>query len=517
VELKTKKTLSRSYTPSDYEVFDYPGLYVQKSDGEQFAGVRIDEYGSQFEVSHGTTNSKGVSVGSLFTLQDFPRDDQNCEHLVVAANYDLEYAGYEGLPQGGGTHYRCTFTAMSSAQQFRPRRATPKPFVQGPQTAVVTGPAGDEIHTDKYGRVTVQFHWDRYGKKNQNSSCWIRVSHPWAGKNWGMVAIPRIGQEVIVAFLEGDPDQPIVTGRVYNAEQMPPYALPANKTQTGVKTRSSLNGSASNFNEIRFEDKKGSEQLFIHAEKNQDIEVEADETHSVGNNRKKTIGNDETTKVGANRTEEVGADETITISGNRTEDVSGNETITISGNRGETVSGNETIDIAGNRTETVAGNEGVTVSGNQDLTVSGSQSISVSGSEKETVSGSLSQTVTGGISITTPATMKITATGGLTITAVGGLKVVAPGGVKYIDFEFDKVGSLNRETYGMKFEAFSLKGEASGIAMATNGITMEASKLLNEKASAMVRKGAAQLVACDGPNVAKAGVAIASAACYLFK
>ncbi len=190
VELKTKKTLSRGYTPSDYEVFDYPGEYVQKPDGEQYAGVRIDEYGSQFEVTHATTNSKGVRVGALFTLQDFPRDDQNREHLVIAASYDLQYAGYEGLPQGGGTHYRCTFTAMSSAQQFRPRRVTPKPFVQGPQTAVVTGPSGDEIHTDKYGRVKVQFHWDRYGKKNENSSCWIRVSHPWAGKNWGIGGNP---------------------------------------------------------------------------------------------------------------------------------------------------------------------------------------------------------------------------------------------------------------------------------------------------------------------------------------
>jgi type VI secretion system secreted protein VgrG len=163
--------------------------------------------------------------------------------------------------------------------------------------------------------VKVFFHWDREGKKDENSSCWIRVSHPWAGKTWGGIAIPRIGQEVIVDFLEGDPDQPIITGRVYNAEQMPPYALPANKTQTGIKTRSSLSGTPDNFNEIRFEDLKGSEQLFIHAEKNQDIEVENDETHWVGHDRKKTIDHDETTHVKHDRTETVDNNEKISIGG----------------------------------------------------------------------------------------------------------------------------------------------------------------------------------------------------------
>src|SRR6185503_14582927 len=305
VELKTRKVLSRSYAPSDYEIYDYPGHYLQKADGEQYASVRIDELGSQFETSQALTNAKGIAVGSLFTLEDCTREDQNREHVILAATYDMEFSGYEAMPEGSGTDYRCAFVAMSSAQQFRPRRATPKPFVQGPQTAMVVGPAGDEIYTDKYGRVKVQFHWDRYGKKDQNSSCWIRVSNPWAGANWGGIAIPRMGQEVVVDFLEGDPDQPIITGRVYNAYQMPPYALPANMTQTGIKSRSSKGGGAANFNEIRFEDKKGSEQVFIHAEKNQDIEVEKDETHWVGQDRKKTIDRDETSHIKHDRTETV--------------------------------------------------------------------------------------------------------------------------------------------------------------------------------------------------------------------
>ena len=255
----------------------------------------------------------------------------------MSATYDLEFSDYESMPDRGGSEYRCSFVAMSSKQQFRPRRLTPKPFVQGPQTAVVVGPGGDEIYTDKYGRVKVLFHWDRVGKKtkDENCSCWIRVSQPWAGKAWGGVTIPRIGQEVVVDFLEGDPDQPIITGRVYNAEQMPPYALPANMTQTGMKSRSSKGGGPDNFNEIRFEDLKGSEQVFIHAEKNQDIEVENDETHWVGHDRKKTIDHDETTHVKHDRTETVDNNETITIHGNRTETVDKDETITIGGNRTE--------------------------------------------------------------------------------------------------------------------------------------------------------------------------------------
>jgi len=192
VKLKASKALPRKYKPSDYEVYDYPGEYLQKPDGEQYAGVRIDELGSQFEIAHGTTNARRLSVGSLLTLEDHPRPDQNREYLILGASYDLSFEDYESLPQAAGTTYRCRFLAMPCAQQFRPQRLTPKPFVQGPQTAVVVGPAGEEIFTDKYGRVKVQFHWDRRGKKDDKSSCWIRVSSPWAGKQWGAISIPRI-------------------------------------------------------------------------------------------------------------------------------------------------------------------------------------------------------------------------------------------------------------------------------------------------------------------------------------
>ena len=348
VELKTQKALPRSYAPSDYEVFDYPGHYLQKADGEQYADVRIDEFGSQFETAHGVDATReGLSVGSLFTLDGLParrsepRVPGRWRRATTWSSATTRRCRTAAARAIAAASSRCRASSSSGRSA-----ATPKPFVQGPQTAVVVGPAGDEIYTDKYGRVKVQFHWDRDGKKDENSSCWIRVSQPWAGKSWGAVAMPRIGQEVIVDFLEGDPDQPIITGRVYNAEQMPPYELPANKTQTRHQERAArMGGGPANFNEIRFEDKKGSEQVFIHAEKNQDIEVENDETHWVGHDRTKTIDHDETTHVKHDRTETVDNNETITVHGNRTETVDKDETITIGGNRTETVDKNETITI----------------------------------------------------------------------------------------------------------------------------------------------------------------------------
>jgi type VI secretion system secreted protein VgrG len=387
VQLQTKKAVVRQYTPSDYEIYDYPGEYLQKGEGEASAAVRIDEFAAQFETAHAAANVKAITVGSLFTMEKHPRDDQNREHLVVSATYDLEFSDYEAMPERGGADYSCSFVAMSSQQQFRPKRLTPKPSVQGPQTAVVVGPNGEEIYTDKYGRVKVLFHWDREGEKarDENSSCWVRVSQPWAGKAWGGIAIPRIGQEVIVDFLEGDPDQPIITGRVYNAEQMPPYALPANMTQTGIKSRSTKGGSPDNFNEIRFEDLKGSEQLFIHAEKNQDIEVENDETHWVGHNRTKTIDNDEQVHVKHDRTETVDNNETITIGANRTESVGKNETISIAKNRSESVGEDESVSVGKKQSLTIGTDRTLSVGKNQSTTVGENRTEDIGKNEESSV------------------------------------------------------------------------------------------------------------------------------------
>jgi type VI secretion system secreted protein VgrG len=381
VDLKTQKVLTRGYTPSNYEVFDYPGEYLQKADGEQYASVRIDELGTQFETANAVTNARGVAVGALFTLDKCSRADQNCEHLIVAANYDLEFSDYEAL-EGSGTSYKCTFAAMSTKQQYRPKRTTPKPFVQGPQTAVVVGPAGDQIYTDQFGRVKVQFHWDRLGKKDENSSCWIRVSHPWAGKGWGAVATPRIGQEVIVDFLEGDPDQPIITGRVYNAECQPPFGFPAGAVISGVK--SDTHKGAGN-NEMSLDDTAGKERVFIHGQYNMDTVIEHDQTSTIHNCRtdrvdvddSESIGNNQKWDVGVNRDAKIGSNETLTVGANRTKKVGANETVTIGSNRSATVSGSETATVALQRTHSVGVNETISVGGAQQITVGGLQAITV--------------------------------------------------------------------------------------------------------------------------------------------
>jgi type VI secretion system secreted protein VgrG len=276
-----------------------------------------------------------------------PRADQNREYLVTQAAYRIQADDYRNTSGGREEPtYHCDFGCVESKVSFRAERTTPKPKVEGTQTAVVVGPAGEEIYCDEYGRVKVQFFWDRYGQLNENSSCWVRVSQIWAGKHWGAMHVPRIGQEVIVDFLDGDPDRPIIVGRVYNAEQMPPWGLPANQTQSGILSRSSKGGSGANANALRFEDKKGEEEVWLHAEKDQRIEVENDESHWVGHDRTEDVGNNETLSIGSNRTETVGKNETISIGKNRNETVGKNESVSVGGNQSVTVGKAKTESIA---------------------------------------------------------------------------------------------------------------------------------------------------------------------------
>ena len=273
---------------------------------------------------------------------------------MVTTSFEVISPEFEGTDlEVAGTGFQMRLTAIPSNTPFRPPRLTPKPFVQGPQTAIVVGKKGEEIYTDEHGRVKVQFHWDRVGKKDENSSCWIRVSSTWAGNAWGAIHLPRIGQEVIVDFLEGDPDRPIITGRVYNADNKPPYALPDNKTQSGVKSRSSKEGTTETFNELRFEDKKDAEEIYFHAEKDFERIVENNDTLRVGFEKKDqgdqtiAIHNNQKLVVGNNESKD--GSQTIEIWKNRTETVKeGNEKITIEkGNREVIVSkGNDTLTIS---------------------------------------------------------------------------------------------------------------------------------------------------------------------------
>ncbi len=385
--LLVKLKYSEGHSHAEHEFFDYPGHYTETGAGDHYVRQRMEELHARFERSEGQTNAKGLAVGYVFNLIDSPYSESNKKYLVISANYRLSLDEYfsGSYSSGADKIFDCSFVVQDNKIPFRAPRVSPKPLVHGIQTAVVVGPSGEEIYCDKYGRVKVQFHWDRYGKKDQDSSCWIRVAHPWAGKYWGMVAIPRIGHEVVVEFLEGDPDQPLIVGSVYNDLNMPPYALPANMTQTGILSRSSKGGTSANANELRFEDKKGSEQVYLHAEKNQDIEVENDETHWVGHDRTKTIDHDETTHVKHDRTETVDNNETITIGVDRTEKVGNNETITIGVNRTETVGSNETITIGLNRTRTVGVNEAIAIGAAQEIAVGAARMLTVGANQATSI------------------------------------------------------------------------------------------------------------------------------------
>jgi type VI secretion system secreted protein VgrG len=278
------------------EIYDYPGEYEDRAGGERLASLRLEEQETPLTIVSGTSSCRGFIAGYKFDLKNHYRKDLNQTYLITGLRLTMTTNAYNTNAKVRDD-YTNEFETIPATVTYRPERDTERPVISGVQTAMVVGPSGEEIYSDKYGRVKVQFNWDRDGKKNENSSCWLRVSQDWAGKNWGSVFIPRIGQEVIVEFLEGDPDRPIITGRVYNAEQMPPYTLPDNQTQSGVKTRSSKGGGTSNYNEFRFEDKMGSELILLHAEKDLQTEVEHDETRTVSHDRTTTITNNETKTV----------------------------------------------------------------------------------------------------------------------------------------------------------------------------------------------------------------------------
>jgi type VI secretion system secreted protein VgrG len=280
-----------------YEVYDFPGAYGKKSDGDTLVRVRMQDQEARTVVASGSGSCRAFTSGYRFTLGEHPQSANNGQYVLTVVSHSASNGSFVSAKEGPAPHYWNTFTCIPFATPFRPERVTPRPMAYGLQSAVVVGSSGEEIWVDKYGRVKVQFFWDRQGKKNEQSSCWVRVAQPWAGKNWGFVAWPRMGQEVLVAFESGDPDRPIIVGSLYNAEQMPPYALPANQTQTGIKSRSSKGGGTDNYNELRFEDKKGSEEIHVQAEKDLTTVVKNDETREIRNNRTTTIAANDTKTI----------------------------------------------------------------------------------------------------------------------------------------------------------------------------------------------------------------------------
>jgi type VI secretion system secreted protein VgrG len=296
---------------ADFEIYDYPGEYDLPADGTSYARTRIEELHAKYEQFTGSGKVRRATPGQLLTLQDHTRSQYNAQYIVTSVSYSASVGEYAS---GGATgKFDCGIAAIASSTAFRPARITPKPIIQGPQTAIVVGKSGEEIYTDEegLGRVKVQFHWDRYSKTDENSSCWVRVSQPIAGSSWGFLGLPRVGHEVVVEFLEGDPDHPIITGSVYNDVLKPPYSLPTEKTRTGFKSHSSMGGSSSNFNELRFEDASGEEDIYIHAEK--------DKTTRVKNDQVKWIGNEDHLIIRKDVFEKREGDHHITLTGDRNE------------------------------------------------------------------------------------------------------------------------------------------------------------------------------------------------------
>lgn len=264
------------------EIYDYPGMYKTKADGERYAKMQLEEQEARLRIIHAHTVTTTLMPGFRFKLTDHFDAKCNTTYVVLGQSFSARQ-NLQGPDEGNdGTTASFHFSAIPLAVPYRPPKRHPKPMIHGVQTAIVTGPSGNEIYCDRFGRVKVKFHWDRVQpEKPEDTSYWIRVSSAWAGANWGQVSLPRIGQEVIVSFLEGDPDRPIITGRVYNDLQMPPYALPDNRTQSGIKSRSSQGGGSEDFNEFRFEDKAGSEEIYLHAQKDFNEYIENKHTITV--------------------------------------------------------------------------------------------------------------------------------------------------------------------------------------------------------------------------------------------
>ena len=321
------------------EFSDYPGEYSEKTTGSRYATVRLEEFQATKRVFEIASTARGLLAGCKFSLTEHPIQDFNTDYLIThITHFARQPQSAEGSAGGEeGFRYQVDLTAIASDVSFRPTRKTRRPVVRGSQTALVVGPKGEEIYTDKYGRVKVQFHWDREGVYDENSSCWIRVSQGAAGGGYGMMFLPRVGQEVIVDFLEGNPDRPIITGRVYNNDQMPPYTLPDEKTKSVIKTNSSTGGGGTN--EICFEDLKDSEKLLIYAQK--DFHLRA------LNDRVENIGNDRHLTVEQHKFELIKQKKNIEVKLDQNEKIGGKYSLKVEGDFGVEVGGNYSVKVGG--------------------------------------------------------------------------------------------------------------------------------------------------------------------------
>lgn len=343
---------------SDLRIYEYPAGFEKLDQGQRKVTKRIESYAIEYQLLEGQGYVFSFTAGYQFTLTGHSRRELNAKYVLRWVSHSLSL-----------THYTNTFQAFPAHFSFRTPITTPKPKIISPQTAIVTGPPGEEIYSDQYGRIKVQFHWDQEGQYDDNSSCWIRVSQISAGQGWGNLWIPRIGQEVVVSFLNGDPDMPLVIGNVYNGQQQPPYQLPGDQTKSTIKSNSSKGGGG--FNEIRFEDKAGSEEVFIHAQK--------DLNQIVKNDLSQEVKNDKSISIGRHLMEQVKGAVTSLVIGQLTKTVVGNITKLFQANVQKTVLGSEMNVTALNLNQEVGGNYVLKVKG--DVTIEASGKVTIKGAE----------------------------------------------------------------------------------------------------------------------------------------
>ncbi len=413
--------------PSKHELFDFPGEYEKKEDDKAYSEVYMQEEAAGHDVASGTSLYEYFGAGSKFKLTEHPGGGgENIEYALTSIEHSAsDSSGGEGV----GQTYVNQFTCIPSDVLFRPPRVTRKPVIYGVQSAVVVGPKGKEINTDKFGRVQVQFFWDRRGsrlQKEQEQPCWIRVGQIMAGKNWGAMFIPRVGQEVMVTFLEGDPDRPMITGLVYNADQPPPYNPEEEATKSYLKTNSSPGGDG--FNELRFEDKKDKEQIFLHAQRNMDVRVCNDSLTCIGGNRHQIIGWEKDGAKGGDQRELVYQDKHLDVKRNQVEHIEGDLLLTVG--KGEASGGgNLDLVVEKNYAETIGGDNDIHVIENRKEKVDIDQSLTVGGSQQEKVG--MKHAVEAGQEIHLKAGMTVVIEAGvqLTLKAAGGFVDIGPAGV----------------------------------------------------------------------------------------
>ncbi len=486
LDLTVKKAADRD---TALEIYDYPGEYVQPSVGTTLSEIRLQEQQTPRKVGNGKSNCRRLLPGFKFDMAEHPRPDLNHEYLLTKVFHSGSQL--QALKETAGTtsanEYRADLECIPSTVQFRPMRVTPRPHISGSQTAIVTGPKGEEIYPDEHGRVKVQFHWDRDGKKDEKSSCWIRVSQTWAGPTWGAIIIPRIGQEVVVQYLEGNPDLPIITGTVYNGDNRPPFGLPGGKSQMGFKSNSTLGGGG--YNEFILDDTKGNELIRVHGQFDMDSKIEHDlrehvlndRTRDVTNNEKITIGVDQTYSIGNNQSGSVGVDKTIKVGSNHTETIGANKSMTVGANHTENIGANMTVNIGSNLTETVALN--------YSETVGVAMTVSVGGVMTQTVGAALIQSVGAALAVTV---------GSSAAENVGGSKKLEVGGNLT-----ETIGGKHGESVG---GAYALKADSVAIE-AANQITLTAgsAKIVLKKSGDILIKGTNITIEASGKVAAKAG------------